>query len=606
MQSIRLSLWELEDHPMKKNDFLKAWDLIKKLPAENPNSFWSIATYHGMPFKDRQVEPLDPPTSFTTWGGYCQHANVLFPLWHRFYCLKLEEALQAVLPDGDVALHYWDQTSYRNLEGALPPILTDETVTIDGKDQANPLLNFQIPLPIGKSPDGSADEYYIKEVGYTTVRYPFSGISNPKAAKKIADAHNAKIERMNKPPVDLLKTNLIAWLNRGIVKNSKIEPNSIHWQYSECLSAPNYNKFSNVTSSKLGLETYESLEEPHNSIHLAVGGFTTPVENDDGSVKVDKDGCVQYYGLLEGANGDMGENETASFDPIFFLHHCNVDRMFWVWQKKSGKTDNLQIYQERGKITGTNTAGQGPTPDQKPGQHLTMDTILYPFQSNLGVPRAGKDCINIHNLGYDYSIGSLDESDVTPHLQNQHTSSFSVDNLRECQEKLANEHELHPGVPLRVFFDVTNARDNFQTSWYINTPLFMNLAEEKINFKGKEWKRRFFLKVKNLNKDENIGSFVVQAFYKKDEKLFFLGQRGILSRWQRKYCPNCNVRNKAAVSMFVSNEITEYVFTEDNLKVHILRKDPQSGNSVITNIDIASEDLDRPQIQKLVSFERDA
>ena len=79
-----------------------------------------------------------------------------------------------------------------------------------------------------------------------------------------------------------------------------------------------------------------------------------------------------------------------------------------------------------------------------------------------------------------------------------------------------------------------------------------------------------------------------------------------MSRWQRKYCANCNVRNKAAVSMFVSNEITEYVFTEDNLKVHILRKDPQSGNSVIMNIDIASEDLDRPQIQKLASFERDA
>lgn len=30
-----------------------------------------------------------------------------------------------------------------------------------------------------------------------------------------------------------------------------------------------------------------------------------------------------------GSHGDMGENETAAFDPIFFFHHCNIDRMFW-------------------------------------------------------------------------------------------------------------------------------------------------------------------------------------------------------------------------------------------------------------------------------------
>ena len=75
-----------------------------------------------------------------------------------------------------------------------------------------------------------------------------------------------------------------------------------------------------------------------------------------------------------------------------------------------------------------------------------MDTILHPFQ------RTGKDCINILNLGYDYSIGSLDKLDVKPHLQNQHISSFVVDSLSESKEKLAKEHDSNPGVRLRVFF----------------------------------------------------------------------------------------------------------------------------------------------------------
>ena len=68
-----------------------------------------------------------------------------------------------------------------------------------------------------------------------------------------------------------------------------------------------------------------SLEAPHDSIHLAVGGFDLP----------------SFPGLpggdaspIEGANADMGENDTASLDPIFFFHHCFVDRVFWLWQKR--------------------------------------------------------------------------------------------------------------------------------------------------------------------------------------------------------------------------------------------------------------------------------
>lgn len=95
------------------------------------------------------------------------------------------------------------------------------------------------------------------------------------------------------------------------------------------------------------------MEQPHNNIQLAVGEFITPELDEDGSVKVDKDGNYKYFGLLEGANGDMGANEVASFDQIFFLHHFNIDGMFWVWQKTLGKqilliyTRNMVIHQRQ-------------------------------------------------------------------------------------------------------------------------------------------------------------------------------------------------------------------------------------------------------------------
>ena len=56
--TVRLSLRELEkpENQQKKNNFLKAWKRIKQLPHTNPNSFWSIATYHGMPFKNHEFK----------------------------------------------------------------------------------------------------------------------------------------------------------------------------------------------------------------------------------------------------------------------------------------------------------------------------------------------------------------------------------------------------------------------------------------------------------------------------------------------------------------------------------------------------------------------
>ncbi len=52
---------------------------------------------------------------------------------------------------------------------------------------------------------------------------------------------------------------------------------------------------------------------PHNMVHGALGGaFTQP----DGSQ----------------ADGLMGDVTTAAFDPIFWAHHCNIDRLWTVWE----------------------------------------------------------------------------------------------------------------------------------------------------------------------------------------------------------------------------------------------------------------------------------
>jgi hypothetical protein len=54
-------------------------------------------------------------------------------------------------------------------------------------------------------------------------------------------------------------------------------------------------------------------QRPHNDIHLAVGG------------------------VVGGNNGAMADVKTAAFDPVFFVHHANIDRMWATWSCAPGK-----------------------------------------------------------------------------------------------------------------------------------------------------------------------------------------------------------------------------------------------------------------------------
>jgi tyrosinase len=170
--------------------------------------------------------------------------------------------------------------------------------------------------------------------------------------------------------VKLLDQNIVAWLTSAIVVDGKVIPTNVHKKYQDCLNAPNYTVFSNTTSAAewndnlaSGTDPVVPLESPHNSIHLAVGGCDIP--NYDRSP-------------IEGANGDMGENDTAGLDPIFFFHHCFVDRVFWLWQKRHNCTDHLEIIPG---YPGTNSVdSQGPTPGTTPNSWLTWTRRSDPFK----------------------------------------------------------------------------------------------------------------------------------------------------------------------------------------------------------------------------------
>ncbi|KAJ0329042.1 hypothetical protein COL5a_004271 [Colletotrichum fioriniae] len=113
-------------------------------------------------------------------------------------------------------------------------------------------------------------------------------------------------------------------------------------------------------------------------MHLAIGGFDVPHKPNDN---------VDVYPF---ANGDMGENDTAAFDPVFFFHHCYIDYMFWKWQDTHNKSKQLDII-----------------PGLKGTEGLSLDTPLDPFTREDITPGDTRpmtfnDVTNTATLGYDY------------------------------------------------------------------------------------------------------------------------------------------------------------------------------------------------------------
>ena len=77
----------------------------------------------------------------------------------------------------------------------------------------------------------------------------------------------------------------------------------------------------------------------------------------------------RIHGWIGGRCGDMGQVPFAAYDPIFWSHHCTIDRLFWLWQLKFNHT------------IPTNSYG----------------IVLDPFNLTLG------QVLNIYQLGYDYA-----------------------------------------------------------------------------------------------------------------------------------------------------------------------------------------------------------
>jgi tyrosinase len=64
---------------------------------------------------------------------------------------------------------------------------------------------------------------------------------------------------------------------------------------------------------------------PHGAIHSAIGGDMGPNTSPNGKI-------------IPPSTLHRSSDTADISDPIFFLHHAQIDRLWWLWQEESPKT----------------------------------------------------------------------------------------------------------------------------------------------------------------------------------------------------------------------------------------------------------------------------
>ncbi|KAK2758458.1 hypothetical protein FQN53_008206 [Emmonsiellopsis sp. PD_33] len=261
------------------------WDLyIQALKAYQDEdhadltSFQQVAGIHGYPYQSwDDVEG-------TRAAGYCSHGSTLFPLWHRPYLAMYEQKIwghaQRIANEYPPALRGMYQRAAETLripywdwasDPELPRSVITPELNINTSDGIRTVPNPLYNYTFNPTVEAGFPEGDPLLAFKTSVRNPDeNGVPQIEDIQKTLNANGAYI-RIN--------------------------------TYQLLSGESNYTVFSTDALQDRG-GSYNNLENIHGLIHNSIGG----------------------------QRGHMTYTPWSSYDPIFWLHHTNVDRLVALWQ----------------------------------------------------------------------------------------------------------------------------------------------------------------------------------------------------------------------------------------------------------------------------------
>lgn len=287
---VRLEIRTFIQNPTRLNILLLALESMQAAPTSSLLSFYRISGIHGTNF----AWDNDTGGNYPDGYGYCHHSNRLFPPWHRPYLSLFEKTLYDTattivqgFPSGTIKtahllvlqtwrMPYWDWAMDASLPTIMGATTASANVTVT-KMVSGQLRNVTIANPLYR--------YRLQIPNDPNVMIPRPFTSSPRTSETVRNPTVKKSYYVSRPT----NTNSAMLSAASDLKRDVVRALSLSTEY---------NAFSNMADGA------DSLEGPHGYVHVIVGG----------------------------TNGHMTSIELAAFDPIFYFHHANVDRLFALWQ----------------------------------------------------------------------------------------------------------------------------------------------------------------------------------------------------------------------------------------------------------------------------------
>jgi hypothetical protein len=250
----------------------------------------------------------------------CPHGNWWFLVWHRAFTGYAERIVRKYSGMKDFAFPYWDWTASPEVplsmyEGVLDP--NNEAFIGSAAD-------FRSRMDRMFAKEEGKDNYWVMDPD------PKGDYSGTRFSQLLSRSYRFPEDVW----FDIFKNpNTVAFFGRGSARGLKRDNRSLsnfvknqvsQEAIEEALSPRDFETFSGgKTLNHHIMSTFGILEgKPHNKVHNEVGGI---VYTDAGEKTTNNGGFLQ-------AN-------LSPIDPLFFLHHANIDRLWDVWtrtQKAAG------------------------------------------------------------------------------------------------------------------------------------------------------------------------------------------------------------------------------------------------------------------------------
>ncbi|KAI1265324.1 Di-copper centre-containing protein [Xylariaceae sp. FL1019] len=328
----RLDIHVLEDTGGPLWDlFIRGLDALQAMPAEDPQSHFAVAGIHGMPF-----EPYNGvgPVLGGSGAGYCPHGQKQFIAWHRPYLALYEQVLGAQIQRLSLEYNGTDASAYQ---------AASQTFRLPYWDWAsNPSLphsavqeNVTVNGPKGPiTLHSPLYDYRWQQYPLNATQFPGYGTFGPTTTRNGSNGFDPDI------------------VNSALSAAAHTIQDSV---YRTFISSTTYDQMASMADSG------SSLESPHNLIHNLIGG--------------------SYLDL-----------DITSFDSLFMLHHCNLDRLAAIWTAVRPNNTYQMIPAASGGLYST-----------AKGEIITADSPLKPFYQADGVTfHTGLTVATTEAFGYTY------------------------------------------------------------------------------------------------------------------------------------------------------------------------------------------------------------